>query len=82
MGTQVIAPFLIVIRIANRSALTHSTITSANIGSLHFRSRGKSVDDNETGDGYPTESMGIVTDGDAPGEPGVCTDATIDEVPL
>ena len=40
---QVIAPFLIILRVADRRALTSETIVSGNLGSIHFRSQGKST---------------------------------------
>lgn len=41
---QVIAPFLITLRMANQTALTSDTIISGNIGSLHFQGTEKSTD--------------------------------------
>ena len=42
---QVIAPFLITLRVANRTALTSEDITTGNIiGSIHFDGHGKSMD--------------------------------------
>jgi len=38
---QVIAPLLIIKRVANRSALTSNTIITGNIGSFHARTRGE-----------------------------------------
>lgn len=52
--TQVIAPFLVTLRVAHRRALTSEMVTSGDIGSIHFKSHGESVDDGETlpeGDG-------------------------------
>jgi len=43
---QVIAPFLITLRVANRTALTEHTIVSGDLGSIHFVSQG----DSESGD--------------------------------
>ena len=43
---QVIAPFLITLRVANQSALTSKTIVSGNTGSMHFISRGESTGGN------------------------------------
>jgi len=40
---QVIAPLLIIQRVANQSALTSSTIVSGHVNSLHVRSRGVST---------------------------------------
>lgn len=41
---QVIAPFLITLRVANRSALTSDSIVSGSSGPIQFRSQGKSAD--------------------------------------
>ena len=38
---QVIAPLLIIKRVANRSALTSNTIATGHIGSFHARARGE-----------------------------------------
>lgn len=40
---QVVAPFLITLRVANRRALTSEMIASGNVGSMHFRSQGRST---------------------------------------
>lgn len=55
-----IAPFLIVLRVADRRALTSETIVSVNIGSMHFRSQGKSTEvGNETlPDEHPVSAVG------------------------
>ena len=51
---QVIAPFLIILRLANRSALTSDAIVSGNIGTIEFRSQGRSgVSDVTVPDVYP-----------------------------
>jgi hypothetical protein len=56
-GELVIAPFLIVLRVADRRALTSETIVSGNLGSIHFRSQGKSTVDDETPpDEHPVSS--------------------------
>ena len=47
-GGQIITPFLIILRVADRTILTNEAITSGNIGSIHFKSREKSTDDNAT----------------------------------
>ena len=44
---QVIAPFLIILRVANRRALTSDIITSGT-GSIHFRGQTGSTDDDLT----------------------------------
>ena len=82
---QVIAPLLIVLRVANRRALTSEAIVSGNIGSIRFRSQGESADDSGTvAYEYPTGSVG--TDGGNPsGLPDGSEDTigkAIDEVPL
>jgi len=43
---QVIAPFLITLRVANQSALTSKTIVSGHIGSMRFKSQGESTGGN------------------------------------
>ena len=65
---QVIAPFLITLRVANRTALTSEDITTGNIiGSIHFDGRGKSVNDKGTfADG--NSEIYIEMDGDTPAE--------------
>ena len=40
---QVIAPFLIILRVANQTALTSNAIVSGNDDSIHLRSRGRST---------------------------------------
>ena len=59
---QVIAPFLIILRVANRTALTSGAVTSGNVGSIHFRSGGGSTDgpmgsSGETSDGFGVGSQ-------------------------
>jgi len=52
---QVIAPLLIIQRVANRIALTSDTIVSGNIGSFRARSRGESTGGSYAlPGGYPT----------------------------
>lgn len=56
--TQVIAPFLITLRIASRRAFTNDNATPASIGSIRFRSHGKLTGGNGTlPGGYPTGSV-------------------------
>jgi len=45
---QVIAPLLIIQRVANQSALTSNTIATGHIGSFHARSPGESTNDSGT----------------------------------
>jgi hypothetical protein len=74
---QVIAPYLIVLRVANQSALTSKAVASGNIGSMHFKSRGEST----TGgietipDVYPTDSE---SDGKTPTDLRVGVETAID----
>jgi hypothetical protein len=77
---QVIAPFLIILRVANRSALTSDTITSGKVGSLHFKSEGKSTSDNGIlPDEYPTSST--EANGGAPGKLVIEVETAVAEVP-
>jgi len=63
--TQVIAPFLITLRIANRTALTSDTVVSRNIESIRFRSAGEGTEGDES---LPTgDPMGSV-DANAPND--------------
>ena len=45
---QVIAPFLITLRIANRSALASGSVVSGSVGSVRFGSQGRSTGDSGT----------------------------------
>ena len=79
--TQVIGPFLIIQRVADQTAVTSNALTSGNVGSIHFKSRGEStVGNGILGDGDPMSSMD--TDGEIPGELGIGVEGihTIDEV--
>jgi len=70
---QAIAPFLITIRIANRSASASVTIISGNADSIHFRSRGKSTSGNGAVlDGHLSSSV------DGYGESRVKSDAGVE----
>ena len=54
---QVIAPLLIIQRVANRSALTSNTIFTAQIDSFRARSRGESAGGSrDIPSGYPMRS--------------------------
>ena len=75
---QVIAPFLIILRVANRRALTSHTIASGNVGSIHFNSRGGSTGDDETSfDGNLSRSMEM--NSEAPHELGVEAEIAVEE---
>lgn len=77
-----IAPFLIILRVANRNALTSEAIASGgNIGSIRFKSRRELTSGNGTlPDTNPVSSVETV--GEAPCEFGTATDDMIEEVPL
>ena len=77
---QVIAPYLIILRVANRRALTSNSLTSRAVGSIQFVSQGGLSGDNGSfPDGGPTRPVGI--DDDVPGERGTGVENTIEEVP-
>ena len=74
---QVIAPFLIILRVANRTALTCETVVSGNIGTIHFRSEGTSMDNSGTmtiPDGNPISTV------DTADGPGVGVGVAVGEV--
>ena len=80
-GAQVIAPFLIILRVADRRVLTSEIIVSGNIGSIHFRSEGKStVGNGSFPDGGPVGSTDV--HGETPQELGPGTEIAIEEVSL
>ena len=67
---QVIAPFLIILRIADRSAVASDATASGSSGTNQFTSRGESVGSNEIPpDVSPTGS--VAASGKRPGEPGI-----------
>ena len=66
---QVIAPFLIVLRLANRTALANETITSGIVSSIRFNSQEKSTGGD--GDIYDRETVATTDEhGEALGERG------------
>lgn len=80
-GTQVITPFLVILRVANRRALKSNTIPSERLGSIRFRSQGGStIGDGTISDGNPVMSVGM-DDPDTPGERDPMIENVIDEVP-
>jgi hypothetical protein len=79
---QVIAPLLIILRVANRSALTRETIVSGNIGSIHFKSEEKSADGDWTLPDGNHAMDSTETNGGTPDELGAGGENAIDEVPL
>lgn len=65
--TQVIAPFLIILRVVNRRALTKEAIATGSIGSICFKPQGESTGDNTTvAEGVYTSFTEI--DGETPGD--------------
>lgn len=73
-GEQVIAPFLIVLRVANKKALTSEAIITGHVSSMHFGNRAaESVDGNGTLPGGHPASLTDVY-GKTPGENGVGRD--------
>jgi len=75
--TQVIAPLLIIRRVANQSALTTNTIISGHVPSLSLRGRGKSLGSSGTLSGE--YHMGSADKrGKSSGELGVEVETTID----
>ena len=80
-GEQVIAPFLIILRVANRTAVTSEAVASGNICSIRFRSQGELTEGIVTlPGGGPVGS--VSADGDNSGESGSGIETTIEEVPL
>lgn len=75
---QVIGPYLIILRVTDRRALTNEEIASASVGSIHFVSQGSSTGDHGTLSGggriYPS--------GEAPGGDPIGAESIIEEVPL
>ena len=82
-GVQVIAPYLIILRVANRKALTSNMLSSGSgaVGSIRFASQGGSTgDDGSLPDGNPEQLMGM--NDRVPSESDAGVENTIDEVPL
>ena len=78
---QVIGPFLIVLRVANRTALTSNIVSPVNVGSIRFKSRGESTGGSGAlHDENLTNSIEI--DEEASGDPGAGVEDSIEEVPL
>jgi len=76
---QVIAPFLIIRRVASRSALTSDTIVSGDPGSICFRSLGESTGDESLPGGNPMGSADAC--GGVPRELGTIVGTTTDRLP-
>ena len=77
--TQIIAPYLIIQRVANQRALTSDTI-SGTIGSIRFRSQVTTDGDESLPGGDPVRSVEV--DGEAPSELGARSEDVIQEAPL
>ena len=78
-SAQVIAPYLIILRVANRRALTSDTVSGTIVSTIHFQSPGPTDSDGSLPDGDPINSMEV--NGEAPGELGTGTKDVIQEVP-
>ena len=79
---QCIAPFLIVLRVANRTALTSEAVVSGSISSIRFRTQGELTGgDGSLLNGNPTHSASDAH-GEAPGEHDTGADNAIERVPL
>ena len=76
--TQVIAPYLIILRVAKRRAMT-SELVSGTAGSMHFRSQGMTAGDETLPDGDNVNWVGV--NGEDPGELGAGTEDATKEVP-
>ena len=77
--TQVIAPYLIVLRVAKRRAMTSESISEVP-ESVHFRSQGSMDDDGFLPGGDLTNVTEVNVE--APSEPGAGDEYAIEEVPL
>ena len=77
--TPIIAPYLVILRVANRRALTSDTI-SGTIGSIRFRSQVTADGDESFSDGDPRKSVEV--DGEAPSGLGARSEDAIQEAPL
>lgn len=64
---QVIAPFLVILRVANRRALTSTSVASGNVGSMQFRGQGESTADDCTISYGNDPTSSTATNIDSPG---------------
>lgn len=78
---QVIAPFLLIRRVADRRALTSGTPPSESIGSIHLRSLGASTGDSGTVPGGD-QMVSMGAQGETPDELGDRAETTIDGASL
>ena len=77
--TQVIAPYLIILRVAKRRAVTSESI-SETAESIRFRSQGSTDSDGSLPDGDPVNAMEV--NSEAAGEHVAVDKNAIEEVPL
>ena len=77
--TQVIAPYLIILRVAKRRAMTSESITGT-AESIRFRSQGSTDGGVSLPGGDPTNATEVNVE--APGEPSAGNENAIEEVPL
>jgi hypothetical protein len=80
--TQVIAPYLIILRVANRKALTSETISGAS-ESIRFRGQSQATTDDARTlpDENDVDSMEVNGVGEAPGGLGAGAEGVIEEIP-
>lgn len=79
---QVIAPFLIILRVADRRALTSEAITEGKIESIRFKSEA-SQEVSVVGDGTGDYTSSMETSGETSGERGhLGAEDNVEEVPL
>jgi hypothetical protein len=76
---QVIAPYLIILRVAERREVT-SELISGTAESICFRSHGTTDDDGTLPDGDPTSATEVSCE--TRDEPGAGAEDAIEEVPL
>ena len=77
--TQVIAPYLIILRVANRRAMTSKSISGI-AESIRFRGQGSTDGGGSLPDGDPINAMEV--NGEAPGKLDIGDKNAIEEVPL
>ena len=77
---QVIAPFLIILRVASRTAMTTDIIATADIpiGSLRFASQGGLEDHEPLSGGHAVTTLD--TSGDTSNKRGIRVETTVDEI--
>ena len=78
-STQVIAPYLIILRVAKRRATASEPISLTALESIRFRSQGSTGGDGLFPGANPTKRMDV--GGGAQGEPGTKDDNVVEGVP-